>query len=603
MNKIIRKCVVCAVLTAVVATGWGAGAHSGIAEGKASAVQSAQKAALPSAAQKDVSAPATQKTTVVVPVQKPTPAPVASKASASQQVEKALKADGMAGVKCSADGTRLVSCNTNAVAVKIGKTVKLIHGNAFRGCAELLRVQFLGDAPNAADEVFADLPCGCTIYIEKGSKGWPNGIPCVWKGMRVRYSDEIKDMPMTLDGRITLVGTGYRVRPCGDGVALYSGSRCSSASAAGTFVVPEKIGNAPVRILGDSVFPDCTNVAKVVIPASVTNFGLSAFSRCGKPRQIEIGAGNPEYRVEGGVLYELSTKTVIMACADVSSVKVPANALRIGPDAFKGCCKSLTTVELPATLKAIGRGAFAGCVGLSIVMVPDDADVAPDAFEGCCATVKKVGTYRHYDGFAGKSSEVRWIPENMKVEGPFSVPLPLREAVERAGKGDGFALYSLAIHCAKGGDAKRDPIRAMEYLREAVSEKDVCAEFLLGLVLESRMAGSDLNDPAALGIAGHLGRFVETSTSPNAVTPFEKYVGVPSSAFADSKKAATVSAGSLANEKDYELLRGVYEAACQHGCSAAGVRLEHLSYLSLLECRRAEKDANQRLLDELRQKR
>ena len=619
MNKTIRKCAVCSVLTVAVATGWGKPAdravgspHKTPSSAAIAPKKSAPAAAAPKGTPKPITTAATKSTTEPVakpapsPVAKPMPKAVASTAPALTATQKALRVlDGGAvddtdnGLKYQADGKRLVSCDPKAVSVTIKKEVELIHGNAFRGCTALLRMHFLGDAPNAAEEVFADIPRGCTIYVEKGSKGWPKGIPCVWKGVGVRYSDEIKNMPMTLDGQITLAGIGYRVRSCGDGVALSADPKGISALAVETLVVPEKIGNAPVRILGDSVFPDCTNVAKVVIPASVTNFGLAAFSRCNRPRQIEIGAGNPEYRIEGGLLYEQSTKTVIMAGKDVSAVKIPVDALKIGPKAFKGC-ESLTAVEISATLNAIGESAFAGCMGLSVVTVPVDADIAPDAFENCCATIRKVGTYCHYDGFAGKSSEMRWIPEDIVAEGPFSDPLPLREAVERAGKNDGVALYSLAIHCAKGGDVNRDPERAMEYLLKAVSAKDANAEFLLALIVESRMAGSDLNDSSAPGIAGRLGLSAEAATTSEAVTPFEKYVGVLPSAFADSRKTASASIGSLANEKDYELLRDVYEAASRDGCPAAGVRLEHLSYLSKMEFERVEKKVYQRLVDGLK---
>ena len=400
------------------------------------------------------------------------------------------------------------------------------------------------------------------------------------------------------------MGIGYKARAYGDGVALSADPMSVSGSPAATLVVPEKIGNAPVRILSDSVFPACTNLAKVVIPASVTNFSLSAFSRCGRPRQIEIGTGNTEYRSLNGVVYEVNSKTVIMAGTDVPEAKIPTDALAIGPEAFKGC-ESLTSVELPATLKAIGKGAFAGCMGLSVVTVPADAEVAPDAFEGCCATIKKVGSYRHYEGFAGAKSGVRWMLDALRgsKEGSLVELLPLCTAVERASKGDGAALYALAVHCAQGNEVKRDPVRAMEYLRKAVSAKDANAEFLLGLILESRMTGSDLNDPTAPGIAGRFAvSAADASTGSGLGTPFERYVGTSSSAYADSKRAASVSVGSLANEKDYELVRGVYEAAERDGCSAAGVRLEHLSYLSKLEFERVEKDANQRLLDGLKTK-
>ena len=639
MNKTIRKCAVCSVLAVAVATGWGmpadrvvGGPHKTLTPAATASKVSAPAVAAPKEAPKPVTTPVAKP--AAVPVAKPATVPevkpvtmqaakpaasvvpaapkaVASAAPAPTATQKALKVlDGGAvddtdnGLKYQDGGKRLVSCDPKAVSVTIKKEVELIHGNAFRGCTELLRVHFLGDAPNAADEVFADLPCGCTVYVEKERKGWPNGNANVWKGIAVRSADEIKTVPMEFDGQVKINGIGYKVKACGDGVALSADSKSASESSAAMLAVPEKIGNAPVRILGDSVFPACTNLAKVVIPASVTNFSLSAFSRCGRPRQIEIGMGNTEYRTLNGVVYEVNSKTVIMAGTEVSAVKVPADALVIGPEAFKGC-ESLTSVELPATLKAIGKGAFAGCMGLSVVTVPADAEVAPDAFEGCCATIKKVGSYRHYDGFAGAKSEVRWMSDvsRGKKEGPFAELLPLRTAVERASKGDGAALYALVVHCAQGNVVKRDPARAMEYLRKAVSAKDANAEFLLGLILESRMAGSDLNNPAAPGIAGRFaGSDAVGSTGSGQGTPFERYVGTLSSSFIDSKKAASAFAGSLASEKDYELVRDVYEAAERDGCSAAGARIEHLSYLSKLEFERVEKDANQCLLDGLKTK-
>lgn len=615
MNKTIRKCAVCSVLTVAVATGWGRPADRviGSPHKTSPSVAAASKVSAPA-----VAAPKETPKMGTTPVAKPaapvTPAApkvVASAESSPTATQKAFKVlDGGAvddtdnGLKYQDGGKRLVSCDPKAVSVTIKKEVELIHGNAFRGCTELLRVHFLGDAPNAADEVFADLPRGCTIYVEKGLKGWPNGNANVWKGVTVRSADEINAVPMEFGGQVKINGIGYKVRACGDGVALSADPKSVSESPAATLVVPEKIGNAPVRILGDSVFPACTSLVKVVIPASVTNFSLAAFSRCGRPRQIEIGTGNTEYRTVNGIVYEVNSKTVIMAGTDVSAAKVPADALAIGPEAFKGC-ESLTSVELPATLKTIGKGAFAGCMGLSVVTVPVDAEVAADAFEGCCATIKKVGSYIHYDGFAGAKSEVRWMPDVSREnkEGPFVELLPLRTAVEGASKGDGAALYALAVHCAQGNEVKRDPARAMEYLRKAVSAKDANAEFLLGLILESRMAGSDLNDPAASGIAGRFAvSAADASTGSGSGTPFERYVGAPSSSFADSRRAASASAGSLANEKDYELVHGVYEAAFRDGCAAAGVRLEHLSYLSKLEYERVESDANQRLLDGLQNK-
>ena len=570
-------------------------------------------------AEKTVTPSKTAKPAAVVNVAKPAPAVKVDKLASGtktekqvstvkvknfvpDQVQKALKALDMDVldnrlIRYSTDRKHLVSCDTNAVSVVIDDGVELIHGNAFRNCRELLRIKFLGDAPNAAEEVFGDVPQGSTIYVEKGKKGWPENIPCVWKGVGLRYADEIADMPMTSDGIVTVDKVPYAIRACGDGVEL-AADRCGGAVlSTSVYSLPEKIGNAPVRVLGDDIFPESTNLVKVVIPASVTNFGLSAFSRCNRPKQIEVVSGNPAYRSENGVVYELESKTVIMAGTSVSSVKVPVDATAIGPFAFQGC-DSLTTIEIPPTLKEIGKGAFADCVGLAVVKVPADAQIAPSAFDGGCATVKKVGTYHHCDGFAGGEPSLRWVPDDIKtfVENPLPVAMPLDKALQNAAKGDGEALCALAIRCAMGDEVKKDAALAMEYLRRAVSTKNANAEFIIGLLLESRMSGTDLNTPDAPGLLARF-RLAKDTEKQSSITPFEQYVGVESSCFSEKKKKLLPVSGSLADEKDFNLVRDVYDAAFKHGCAAAGARIEHLSYLSKLECERSKKDVDQRRLD------
>ena len=142
-------------------------------EAKPAATPAAKPAATP--AVKPVAMPVAKPVSPVAPT---APKAVASAAPAPTATQKALKVlDGGAvddtdnGLKYQDGGKRLVSCDPKAVSVTIKKEVELIHGNAFRGCTELLRVHFLGDAPNAAEEAFADFPRGGVRGRSRSARG------------------------------------------------------------------------------------------------------------------------------------------------------------------------------------------------------------------------------------------------------------------------------------------------------------------------------------------------------------------------------------------------------------------------------------------------
>lgn len=124
-----------------------------------------------------------------------------------------------------------------------------------------------------------------------------------------------------------------------------------------------------------------SSITNIHIPASVTQIGEEAFSRCRFCTSIEVAPGNPVYDSRSGcnAIIETATGTLVQGCdtttipSGVSKIgnyafcgmPVPTNIVihegitSIGEHAFTGC--DLRTVKLPSSLQEIGICAFSFC--------------------------------------------------------------------------------------------------------------------------------------------------------------------------------------------------------------------------------------------------
>ena len=88
----------------------------------------------------------------------------------------------------------------NITNVVVQKDVEYIPNRAFFGCAALRSVYFLGDAPYAVGDIFANdttspAPYGVVLYVQRDSVGWSSGdvgdLPALWPndeyGRRIRF--------------------------------------------------------------------------------------------------------------------------------------------------------------------------------------------------------------------------------------------------------------------------------------------------------------------------------------------------------------------------------------------------------------------------------
>ena len=142
------------------------------------------------------------------------------------------------------------------------------------------------------------------------------------------------EIPQTVDG--------YTVTSLGE-TSLYCGSFKSVS-------IPDTVTS-----IGPFAFSGCSNLESLEIGSQVTTVGDSAFVQCDNLK-LTVADGNPNYSVEGDVLYN-KDKTTLISAQNVSSIAIPDTVTEIGKGAFY-CNYTIKEVTIPASVRHIGDYAF-----------------------------------------------------------------------------------------------------------------------------------------------------------------------------------------------------------------------------------------------------
>ena len=138
-------------------------------------------------------------------------------------------------------------------------------------------------------------------------------------------------------------------------------------------------GNATA--IADNTFEGC-GLESIIIPATVTSFGGSAFKDCVSLKTVKIegnitkfGNGSTFYGCTALETVDLGTpayigKSMFYGCTSLSSLTVPSSATYIGESAFYDC-KNLSSIELPSTITEIKGSAFHSCTSLTSINIPE----------------------------------------------------------------------------------------------------------------------------------------------------------------------------------------------------------------------------------------
>ncbi len=166
--------------------------------------------------------------------------------------------------------------------------------------------------------------------------------------------------------------------------------------------------NENCKVVAVAAFNDCTALASITIPSSITNIGASVFDGCkgltsvyytgtiDQWAEIEFdhNSSNPLYYAKN--LYinnELVTEANITTATKINdyafngcgltSVTIGASVTSIGKWAFHGCA-GLTSVTIGESVTSIGGFAFYMCTGLTSIDIPNSVTSIGDrAFYHC----------------------------------------------------------------------------------------------------------------------------------------------------------------------------------------------------------------------------
>ncbi len=141
-----------------------------------------------------------------------------------------------------------------------------------------------------------------------------------------------------------------------------------------------------VTSIGEYAFYFCS-FSDISLPASLESIGTAAFAGCTGLKTLALAENNPNFTSDGGVLYGVKQKELIVypACRSGESFTVADGTEAIREYAFSFAA-ALKSVFLPDSVKTLGSGAFLSCKNLSSVRLPQGiSELPPWLFSSCSA--------------------------------------------------------------------------------------------------------------------------------------------------------------------------------------------------------------------------
>lgn len=246
---------------------------------------------------------------------------------------------------------------TNLVNINLPDNLKVISGQAFRGCTGLV-----GEFK---------LPVTVTTIGEYAFSNCSNITKFI-------IHDAINSI-----GPGAFSYTGITEFTIPTGITQISSALLQGCTNIKEIYIPEYI-----TVVGDNAFNNCENLEKVVITNKDCQIGGDfVFNGCMKLYTAGPIGGN--YDIEFAWEDEIPNKvfSVGVSGSALHTVILPETITRIGDFAF-GLCSNLKNINLPLALVEIGQGAFSGCSVVKFDELPANLKyIGASAFTRCYAII------------------------------------------------------------------------------------------------------------------------------------------------------------------------------------------------------------------------
>lgn len=220
------------------------------------------------------------------------------------------------------------------------------------------------------------------------------------------------------------------------------GAKAFARSALQSVILPENLEE-----IGDFAFTRTEIMGEVIIPKSITQIGIGAFSSCKKLKGFSVEESNTKYKSRDSVLFSKEgLKLLQYPAGKAGGYEVPANTIEIGVSAFDSA-EELSEVELPENLLIIGSYAFHECTKLKEIEIPQNV------------------THIGQEVFGGTKIKSIKLPKSLKTLGkkPFERMREL-EKIEVASENLGGYYSENGVLYSKDGDIIRYPQKKRDAL-------------------------------------------------------------------------------------------------------------------------------------------
>ena len=277
-------------------------------------------------------------------------------------------------------------------SIKIPDSVTSIGGRAFHECKNLTSITI----PDSVTSIGRSAFIGCTSLttIEVSAR---NADYTIVNG--VLFNKEKTVLHTYPAGK---TGDKYNIP---ERVTYIEESAFYGCTSLTSITIPEGVTS-----IGHETFYGCTSLTSITIPDSVTSIETDAFNKCTSLTAIEVSAGNADYTIVNGVLFN-KEKTVLHtypAGKTGDKYNIPERVTYIEESAFYGCT-SLTSITIPEGVTSIGDETFYGCISLTSITIPDIVtSIGSAAFKECTSlasiTIPETVSYISFWAFLGCTS-------------------------------------------------------------------------------------------------------------------------------------------------------------------------------------------------------